>query len=80
MVSVRLGERLRLLPLLVDGCLVLAMRGESVVGYGKVVVVRREFLLIGFHVSSSYMMNCVNTHLIIKPADNRTTGFRARII
>lgn len=29
---------------------------------------------MGFHVYSSYMMNCVNTHLIIKPATQKSDG------
>lgn len=40
-----LGERLRLLPLLVYRRLVLAMGRETIVGYDEVIVVLRETLL-----------------------------------
>ncbi|OZG56437.1 hypothetical protein AEAE_0925 [Aeriscardovia aeriphila] len=33
-----------------------------------------RFLLLGFHVISFYMMNCINTHLIIKPAAQKSDG------
>lgn len=31
-------------------------------------------LLIGFHVSFFYIMNCANAHLVIKPATRKNDG------
>lgn len=57
-VSVSLGERLRLLPLLVYRRLVLTMRREALVGYGEVIVVLLELfahrsVAIAYSASSS---------------------------
>lgn len=56
-VSVCLGERLRLLPPLVDGGLVLAMRGEAIIGYGKVVIILFELVTL-CHLYS-HLLGCV---------------------